>query len=105
MGGRGEGSGPHHTMTAYRYEAARQDGGLVAGMIEAETAAQVGAVLAERGLYPIAVAEWRGEERRPAASRRDLAIAFRGIAALVGAWVREDRSDELKSALARFSRD
>jgi hypothetical protein len=33
-----------------------------------------------------------------------IALAM-AIAALVGAWVREDRSDELKSALARFSRD
>ncbi len=79
-------------MTAYRYEAARRDGGLVAGVIEAETASQASHVLAERGLYPIVLAGTETDERRPAASRRDLAIAFRGIAALVGAGVPLERA-------------
>lgn len=74
-------------MTGYRFRAARPDGGLVGGIVNADDASQAGAVLAERGLYPIALARVEAAERRPAASRRDLAIAFRGIAALVAAGV------------------
>jgi type II secretory pathway component PulF len=79
-------------VTGYRYQAARHDGVIVAGVLEAETAGQAGALLAERGLYPIALAQTDGEGHRPPAPRRDLAIAFRGIAALVGAGVPIERA-------------
>jgi type II secretory pathway component PulF len=79
-------------MTAYRYEAARQDGAVVAGVIDAESTGHATVVLAGRGLFPIALTAAVVEDRRPAASRRDLAIAFRGIAALVGAGVPLDRA-------------
>ena len=79
-------------MTGYRYQAARSDGGIVGGVVEADTACHASAALAERGLYPIAVAQVEEAERRHAASRRDLAIAFRGIAALVGGGVPLERA-------------
>src|SRR6266446_5743244 len=68
-------------MSAYSYRAARQDGAIVTGAVEAESHGQASATLASRGLFAIAVAP-AVEGHRPAASRRDLAIVFRGIAAL-----------------------
>src|SRR3989442_15321358 len=73
-------------MSAYRYEAARADGALVSGVLDARSAAQASAELADRGLFPIVVRTAEGEDgRRPSASRRDLAIAFQSIAALAAA--------------------
>lgn len=87
-------------MSAYAYQAARQDGAIVTGTIEAESNGQAAATLANRGLYPIAVTA-ATEERRPAASRRDLAIVFRGIAALVAAGVPLERAVAASEPLAR----
>lgn len=73
---------------AYRYSAARPDGAIVRGTIEADSSGGASVVLANRGLFPIALAQVPLEqERRPVASRKDLAIVFRGIAALVAAGV------------------
>lgn len=88
-------------MRAYRYDAARQDGRVIAGVVEAESAARAGALLAERGLYPVAVAAADAERPRRVASRRELAIAFRGIAALVDAGVPLERAVASTEALAR----
>ncbi len=79
-------------MSAYRYEAARTDGAVVSGLLDSPSAGQASAELAERGLYPITVVATEADERRPAASRRDLAITFQSIAALVLAGVPLDRA-------------
>lgn len=87
---------------AYRYEAARDDGAIVRGTVDADSSGSAGAVLAERGLYPISLAQVRVEaERRPAASRRDLAVVFRGIAALVAAGVPLEKALAATEPLAR----
>jgi len=78
-------------MSAYSYRAARQDGAIVTGAIDAESYGQATSTLASRGLFAIAVSP-AVEARRPAASRRDLAIAFRGIAALVSSGVPLERA-------------
>lgn len=78
-------------MSAYTYRAARQDGAIVTGAVEAENHVQATATLANRGLFAIAVVPI-AEIRRPTASRRDLAIVFRGIAALVSSGVPLERA-------------
>ena len=78
-------------MSAYSYRAAREDGAIVIGAVEAESCSQAATTLASRGLLAIAVAP-ATEERRPAASRHDLAIAFRGIAALVSSGLPLERA-------------
>ena len=80
-------------MSPYRYRAARADGGIVSGVIEAPSAGQATAVLTERGLYAVAldVASDTAGRRRPA-SRRDLAIAFQSLASLVSAGVPLERA-------------
>jgi len=87
-------------VSAYSYRAARQDGAIVTGAIEAESHGQAAATLANRGLYTIALTS-AGEDRRRAASRRDLAIVFRGIAALVSAGVPLERAIAASEPLAR----
>ncbi len=79
-------------MSVYRYEAACADGALVSGLLDSPSAGQASAELAERGLYPITVVATDADERHPAASRRDLAIAFQSIAALVSAGVPLERA-------------
>ncbi len=86
-------------MSAYSYRAARQDGAIVTGAIEADSYGQASATLASRGLFPIAVAE-AAEAHRAAASRRDLAIVFRGIAALVSSGVPLERAVAASEPLA-----
>jgi len=79
-------------MSAYRYEAARADGAVVSGLLDSPSAGQASAELTERGLYPITVVATNEDERRPAAGRRDLAIAFQSIAVLVSAGVPLERA-------------
>ena len=86
-------------MSAYSYRAARQDGAIVTGAVEAESHGQASATLASRGLFAIAVTP-AVEEHRPAASRRDLAIVFRGIAALVSSGVPLERAIAASEPLA-----
>jgi general secretion pathway protein F len=74
---------------------------MVAGVVDGASVEQAGAVLAERGLYPVAVAlADPQEEQRRAASRRDLAIAFRSIVALVTAGVPLERALGASESLA-----
>lgn len=87
-------------MSAYAYRAARQDGAIVSGAIDAESDRQAAETLAARGLYALDVSA-AVDERRPAASRRDLAIVFRGIAALVAAGVPLERAVVAAEPLAR----
>jgi len=86
-------------MSAYTYRAARQDGAIVSGAIEAECNGQAATILTSRGLYAISLAP-ATEEQRPSASRRDLAIVFRSIAALVSAGVPLERALAATEALA-----
>ena len=78
-------------MSAYSYRAARQDGAIVTGAIEAESNGHASATLASRGLFAIALSP-AVDDHRPSASRRDLAIVFRGIAALVSSGVPLERA-------------
>ena len=67
-------------MTVYRYGAARPDGALVQGTLDAASADQASAAVTELGLFPLAlVPAAAGDTEKPAASRRDLAIVFRSI--------------------------
>jgi len=86
-------------MSAYSYRAARADGAIVTGAIEAESYSQAANTLAGRGLFAIAVTP-AAEEHRAAASRRDLAIVFRGIAALVSSGVPLERAVAATEPLA-----
>jgi general secretion pathway protein F len=86
-------------MNAYSYRAARQDGAIVTGAIVADSPGQASATLASRGLFAIAVSSTI-EAHRPAASRRDLAIVFRGIAALVSSGVPLERAIAASEPLA-----
>lgn len=90
-------------MSAYRYEAARVDGAVISGLIDAASANDASAELADRGLFPIVVAASDMEERRPAASRRDLAIAFQSIAALMSAGVPLERAVAASEQVTRGS--
>ena len=87
-------------VTAYAYRAARTDGAIVAGAIEAAGEAQATATLVDRGLYVVALCPAE-TERRAAASRRDLAMTFRGIAALVSGGVPLERAVAAAEPLAR----
>lgn len=89
-------------MSAYSYRAARQDGAIVTGAIDADSHSQAASTLANRGLFAIAVTP-ASEEHRAAASRRDLAIVFRGIAALVSSGVPLERAVAATEPLASRS--
>jgi general secretion pathway protein F len=90
-------------MTAFRYRAARADGAIVDGVIDAGSAGQAGVVISDRGLYPLSIAPTENGEACRSASRRDLAIVFRSIAALVSAGVPLERAVASSEALARGS--
>src|SRR5438876_885018 len=87
-------------MTPFRYRAARADGGIVEGLVDAVSASQASATVTERGLFPLTVTATADTSRRPA-SRRDLAIVFQSIAALVSAGVPLERAVASSEALAR----
>jgi type II secretory pathway component PulF len=89
-------------MSAYAYRAAREDGAIITGAIEADSHNQASATLASRGLFAIALSP-AIEEHRAAASRRDLAIVFRGIAALVSSGVPLERAIAASEPLASGS--
>ena len=86
----------------YRYQAARSDGAIVRGLLEASSGGEATASLVERGLHPlhVDVAEPDGE-RRSAASRGELAIVFRSIAALAEAGVPLERAIAASEAVTR----
>jgi general secretion pathway protein F len=88
-------------MAAYRFRAARADGRITSGRIDAATAAEAGAVLFDRGLHALSIAEAPAGAHRPAASRHDLALVFRSIASLVGAGVPLERAVAASEPLAK----
>lgn len=74
-------------MTAFRYEAARADGGTVRGRLEATSGPAAAAILSARGLYPVrveaatdALSWWP-----PRPSTRARAIVIESLATLVAA--------------------
>jgi general secretion pathway protein F len=82
-------------MTAYRYEAARGDGAMVRGVVDAASGADAVAVLSARGLLPVRV------EAQPAPgtwhltrhlSVRDQAMVLQSLTSLVGAGVPLERA-------------
>jgi type II secretory pathway component PulF len=80
-------------VTAFRYRAARADGEIVAGVLEAASGPAATSDLTVGGLFPIEVAE-AGREGRPRAwlPRADLAVVFGGLAALLEAGLPLDRA-------------
>ncbi len=86
-----------------KYAGLRCRSALVLGEHSTDDGAQSAAYMSEmtNGILPILTIP---ETHHHMMFDEPIALAM-AIAALVGAWVREDRSDELKSALARFSRD
>jgi len=89
-------------MTPFWYRAARADGGIVEGIVEAASASQASSVVTDRGLFPLAVTLGQAADGscRPA-HRRDLAIVFQSIAALVSAGVPLERAVASSETLAR----
>jgi general secretion pathway protein F len=72
--------------TVYRYRAARSDGSIDTGVVEAATQAAAAAVLAQRGLFPFEMGANAGSSaRRPAMSTADLALGLRVLADLLDA--------------------
>ncbi len=89
-------------MTVYRYRAARPDGALVQGTLDAASADQAGTAVTELGLFPLVLAPVAaGDTEKLAASRPDLAIVFRSVAALVSAGVPLERALAASEPLAR----
>ena len=102
-------------MTAFRYEAARSDGGLVRGLLEATSEPAAAAVLSTRGLYPVLVeasptTDCPGLFGGPSA--RELATAFESLGAFVEAGVPLEKAlqgtervvtGRLRAALARVA--
>src|SRR5712691_848710 len=88
-------------MTPFRYRAARADGGIVEGLVDAGSASQASATVTERGLFPLTVTPAAAETLRRPASRCDLAIVFQSIASLVSAGVPLERAVASSEALAR----
>jgi type II secretory pathway component PulF len=86
---------------SYRYRAARPDGAIVAGVLDAASQDDASGILAERGLFPVALHPVETDARRSAASRQDLAIVFRSLATLVGAGVPLERAVAATEPLVR----
>ena len=88
-------------MTVYRYRAARPDGAIVRGAVDAASAPQAAATVTDLGLYPITLdCVEPGDTPRRRVDRRDLAIVFQSIAALVSAGVPLERAVGASEALA-----
>ena len=89
-------------MSAFRFRAARADGGIVDGVIDAGSVGQASGVITDRGLFPIVVIPVEtGIGARRSASRRDLSIVFQSLAALTAAGVPLERAVGSSEALAR----
>ncbi len=92
-------------MTAFRYEAARSDGGLVRGLLEATSEPAAAAVLSARGLYPILVESSPVPDTRypfgfGRPSRRAQATVFQSLAAFVEAGVPLERAIQATERVA-----
>lgn len=87
-------------MDRFWYRAARQDGRLVSGHVRAAGEAQATTLLLDQGLHPMTIRPASPARPRPA-GRRELAIVFRSIAALVAAGVPLERALRATEPLAR----
>jgi general secretion pathway protein F len=74
-------------VSTYRYRAARTDGGIVTGLVEATSLSAAGERVAGRGLLPISLSAAPEGGGKRAARRAELAVAFRSVATLVGVGV------------------
>jgi len=76
-------------VTAFRYEAARADGALVKGVLDATSGPEAAALLSGRGLMPLKVEPQAREavHRLFGPSTRSLATVMEGLSSLVGAGV------------------
>ncbi|MGH7533422.1 MAG: type II secretion system F family protein [Gemmatimonadales bacterium] len=73
----------------FRYRAVRADGSAVTGVVESPTSVDAARRLGERELFVLALDPATSDHRstRPSASRRELALVFRSLAALVAAGI------------------
>jgi len=84
--------------TAYSYRAARQDGALESGVLDAESRDEASALLTERGLFPLEITIAREHaSERPAMPAADLAVGLRVLATLL------ESSLPMTRALAAFA--
>lgn len=73
-----------NTGAAYAYRAARRDGGLEIGVLDADSRAEASAALAERGLFPLEISVAREEaSERPSMPAGDLAVGLRVLSTLL----------------------
>ena len=69
---------------SYRYRAARPDGSLELGVLDAPSRESANSALAERGLFPVEITEQAAEEsRRPRIPAADLALGLRVLGDLL----------------------
>jgi type II secretory pathway component PulF len=85
----------------FRFRAAAPSGKLVRGIVAAENAAEVAALLRARGLEPVATTLAAGVDASQRTNRRELAIVFRSLATLVGSGVPVDRALASTEAIPR----
>jgi general secretion pathway protein F len=88
-------------MESFRYRAARDDGRVVAGLVQAESGGQATALLVGRGLHPLSVERAELARTARAAGRPELAVVFRSISALAAAGVPLERAVAATEPLAR----
>jgi general secretion pathway protein F len=69
-------------MTTWRYRAARLDGHVIRGIVDAPTRREATGSLLRQGLSPLALEEGGSAHRVRMAPPRDLALLFRGFASL-----------------------
>lgn len=88
-------------MSAFRYEAARRDGVVIRGVINASSGAEAAATLSDRGLFPIAV---KASPARPRlwrrSSTRAQATVFQSLASLVDAGCPLDQALTVTASVA-----
>jgi type II secretory pathway component PulF len=89
-------------MTAYRYEAARADGAMIRGIVDATSGPDAAAVLSGRGLFPVAVRPVTNAQRPwwTRASLRSVAAVFESLASLVAAGVPLEKALEATERIA-----
>ncbi len=87
-------------MNVYRYRAARPDGLIVRGVVEAEHPLAADALLGRRGLSPLELVQSAEILPRRQLRRHDLALVFRALASLTTAGVPLDRAFQSTITLA-----
>lgn len=79
-------------MTAFRFRAARQDGEIVHGTVDAASSALALDLVSGRGLFPLELEESQATPRRNARATAELADVLGGLAALLEAGLPADRA-------------